>query len=468
MPTAAGFPRFLYDHSPAFVRGIPGLVPFGWRIGHQYRRTLKFLLKSDRWPAADLKNFQEAQLANLLERAIRNVPYYSRYSGLLGRSPWDILREIEPVDKATIQKDPKRFIDPTFPKASTYLTSTGGTSGSPLEIVSDKRGFQIEWAFMMAQWARAGFHPGMRRATFRGVPFQGGRLWQNNPVYDEVQFSPFAMSELSLNEYVRRIREYKPDFLYGYPSALTILGNYIEGRKISDFPAVRGLLCGSENIQEGQRKFLQSVFSARLFSWYGMSEKVVLAGECEHSPAYHSFPQYGVTEIRTKDGNLSQEAGAEGEVVGTGFINRAMPFIRYRSQDYSSIIGDQCHLCGRHFLLLDAVRGRWTQEMLLGANGAPISITALNMHGAVFSNVLQFQFHQKKKGEVTLRIVPASEFFERDRERILHALKDKTGNELVWKIETVKQIRRTPRGKGIFLIQECADHPDLGSKECAN
>lgn len=454
MPSAAGLARWAYDRAPAPLRRLSSAVPFGWRIGAHYRRTLAFLLRSERWSAEELKAYQEARLQILLERAIRNVPHYSRYAPLLGRPCWDILRDIEPVGKATVQRDPDRFIDRSVPSRATYRTSTGGTSGQPLDIVLERAGFQIEWAFMVAQWMRAGFKPGMRRATFRGVPFPGGRLWQGNPVYDELQFSPFAMNETNLVRYLEKLRDYRAEFLYGYPSALTQIAKFLEDHQDETLPPIKGMLCGSENIREGQREYLERVFGARLYSWYGMSEKVILAGECEGSHLYHAFPQYGVTEVIDAQGGLTSEPGTRGELVGTGFTNSAMPFIRYRLGDFASIVSDHCSTCGRNHLLLGDVHGRWVQEMVIGKTGAHISLTALNMHGTVFSRILRFQFHQREIGRATLRVVPAPSFQAPDAEALKRSLEDKTGEEIEWMIEQVTDIPLTLRGKGVFLVQE--------------
>jgi phenylacetate-CoA ligase len=401
---------------------------------------------------------QSAELARLIERACRRVPFYrERYSHLLGHDPWEALRRIEPVTKKDVQRDPERFTDPTVPRRATYETSTGGTSGRPLRIVLDKLGFQIEWAFQVAQWMRAGYRPGMRKATFRGVAFPKGRLWQENPVYDEVQFSPFAMSAANLPHYVVKLREWSPEFLYGYPSALTLLARWLEDHSDPAFPRVRGLLCGSEDIRPGQREYLERVFGARMFSWYGMSEKVILAGECEGSATYHSFPQYGITEIIDRQGTLSADPGAAGELVGTGFINRSMTLIRYCTGDHSEIVGDHCEACGRNHRLLGPVRGRWIQEMVIGRSGARVSLTALNMHGHVFKGIDQFQFHQREQGCCTLRVVAPQPLAVEAQERIIGALRDKTGHDVDWSLEQVAHIDLSSRGKGIFLVQELAE-----------
>jgi phenylacetate-CoA ligase len=455
VPSAAGLARAMYDRLPAPLRRATGLVPFGWRIGATYRETLARVLETDRWSAAKLRELQGRELARVLDRAIRNVPYYQRrYGHLLGQEPWRALAEIEPLEKKDLQADPEAFLDPTVPKRATYVTSTGGTSGQPLSLVLDKAGFQLEWAFMVAQWMRAGYRPGARKATFRGVAFPGGRIIQENPVYDELQLSPFAMSAENLPRYVEAIREFRPEFLYGYPSAMTLLSKWLQAHPEVKLPKPKALLCGSEGVLEGQRELLEGVFGARLFSWYGMSEKVILAGECEKTSLYHSFPQYGVTEILDANGNLSSEQGAEGELVGTGFTNASLPFIRYRTGDFSRIAGLGCEGCGREHLLLDGVRGRWVQEMVIGRRGTRISLTALNMHGEVFKGVERFQLHQRERGRVALRLVCPGGLTDAVRGRILKALLDKTGDEVEWTIEQVPEIKLSPRGKSVFLVQE--------------
>lgn len=460
MASPTGAVRWIYDSLPPSLKRSVSVIPFAYRVGSVYRSTLRFLLESDRWEKTALREYQTRRLAGLLEGALRRVPHYQRYRRLLGRPAWQILAHIEPIEKADVQADPEKFLDPAQRLSSTYLTSTGGTSGQPLSIRLDKEGFQLEWAFMVAQWMRVGFRPGMRRATFRGVPFPSMALWQENPVYDELQFSPFAMTDGNLPRYVDMIRAYRPFFLYGFPSALTILAHYVEAHAEQDFPEISALLCCSENVRDGQREYLEKVFRARFFSWYGMSEKVILAGECEGTSLYHAFPQYGITEVRDARGDLSSQPGAEGELVGTGFINKAMPFIRYRLGDFAQIVGEHCDACGRHFPLLGPVRGRWIQEMIVGRSGARISLTALNMHGDAFADVTRFQFHQREKGKVTLRVVPAGACLSDSAvKRITEALRAKCGDDVEWIIAQVPSVELTSRGKGIFLVQELPTEP---------
>ncbi|MBU1317712.1 MAG: AMP-binding protein, partial [candidate division Zixibacteria bacterium] len=318
----------LYLKAPRPVKESVRLIPFGFRMGAAYRRTLRFLVASDKWGHDQYRAYQERELARLLNLAIRYVPHYKRYDSLLSRPPFDILREIEPVTKSEIQRDLDSFVLPESMRGKHYVAYTGGSSGHPLKMFLNNDVAEIEWAYMVAQWMRAGYRPGDKRVSFRGVEFKNDResTVRQNPVYNEILLSPFDMTDENLARYVKVIKKQKPKFLRGYPSALMILSRYIEQNQITDLPELTALLCSSEGFTDELRQMLERVFRTRFYSWYGMTEKAVLAGECEKSTSYHVFPQYGITEIMDAEGNLSSEPGCEGEIVGTGFLNRAMPF----------------------------------------------------------------------------------------------------------------------------------------------
>jgi phenylacetate-CoA ligase len=218
-------------------------------------------------------------------------------------------------------------------------------------------------------------------------------------------------------------------------------------------PRFRAVLAASENLYPGQREFIESFFGARLFSWYGHTENVILAGECEVSNDYHIFPEYGVAEVIKEDGSPAHREGEVGELVGTSLDNFAMPLIRYRTDDWA-VIGPSGCACGRSYKLLKETRGRWHQEMLIGELDNLISVTALNVHSDVFDNVRQLQFYQREKGRVELRIMRKPAYSERDSRRILAALNEKTGDTLEVSLSFPEEIPLMPRGKFRFVIRD--------------
>ncbi|MGB2986394.1 MAG: phenylacetate--CoA ligase family protein, partial [Phycisphaerae bacterium] len=219
---------------------------------------------------------------------------------------------------------------------------------------------------------------------------------------------------------------------------------------------IRGIITESEIVYPKQRQTIEETFGCRCLSCYGHTEKVVAAAECERSTDYHVWPTYGYFELLDDTGQPLTTPGRRGEIVGTGFINTVMPFIRYRTGDHATYVGDHCEACGRAHPLIRDVRGHRVQEMLILLDGSQVSWTALNAHDDTFRNVRQFQFYQDAPGRAVLRVVPANGFGEADCQRIARQLQRKLGERLALTIEPVDVIPLTERGKAIYVDQRIA------------
>ena len=46
-------------------------------------------------------------------------------------------------------------------------------------------------------------------------------------------------------------------------------------------PKIQAVLLGSEGTSDEQRDLIERGLGARAFTWYGLSERVALGGECE-------------------------------------------------------------------------------------------------------------------------------------------------------------------------------------------
>ncbi len=191
----------------------------------------------------------------------------------------------------------------------------------------------------------------------------------------------------------------------------------------------------------------------RIWSFYGHTEQAVLAGECEKSTYYHIFPEYGVTELISRDENPLNHEGEVGEIAGTGFNNYAMPFIRYKTGDLAVYTQQKCS-CGRNYQLIEKVEGR-LQEFVVAKDGHLIPLGDMQIF-FVFDNIKQFQFYQDKKGEVIFNIVRKKSYTNIDTKYIYSELNKKLGNDMDLKIHFVENIPRTKNGKYRFLIQKLA------------
>ena len=334
--------------------------------------------------------------------------------------------------------------------------TTGGTYGRPLTFYLGADRSAIEYAYLLACWRRVGFTPGTNLAVFRGrvVDADGtGLRHEYDPILRHHYYSTFHMNDKNMRRYLEHVRTLGSCFLHVYPSSVAMLARFVERAGIEPLRNIRGVIAESEIVYPRQRQLAERVFGCRYFSCYGHSEKLVLAAECEHSDQYHVWPTYGYFELLDERDNSVTEPGRRGEIVGTGFINRVVPFIRYRSGDHATYLGDRCDACGREHTLITDIRGHRTQEMLVASDGSLISWTALNMHDDTFRNVRQFRFLQDVPGRAILRIVPTDGFNEGDRLRIQQNMDRKLDDRVGVTLELTESIPLSPRGKNIYVEQ---------------
>jgi phenylacetate-CoA ligase len=297
----------------------------------------------------------------------------------------------------------------------------------------------------------------MPLAVFRGrvvQPDSSGLYHEYDPLLRHHYYSNFHMTDENMRRYVEHVRQIGQCFLHVYPSSAFTLALFLRRSGLAVPRNIKGLLVGSETVVPAHRHYVEETFGVRYYSWYGHSEKLVLGVECEHSTDYHIWPTYGYFELLDPAGHPVTTPGEQGEIVGTGFINKVMPFIRYRTGDYATYVGDRCEACGRQHPILRNVHGRWPSGALVTTDGSLIAMTAINVHDDTFSNVRQFQFYQDTPGKAVLRIVPGTGFSEADQERIQRSLAPKLGGRVSFVIQLVDSVPLTPRGKAVYVDQK--------------
>ncbi|MGQ9690246.1 MAG: phenylacetate--CoA ligase family protein [Thermoproteota archaeon] len=113
--------------------------------------------------------------------------------------------------------------------------------------------------------------------------------------------------------------------------------------------------CSGEVLDEKTREFLELAFKCRVFESYWANEVGCIAWECDRREGKHINSDLMLLEV--VDGNEPVGAGERGEIVVTGFMNYAMPLIRYRIGDIGVLETEKCS-CGRGLPLLRSVKGR--------------------------------------------------------------------------------------------------------------
>ena len=144
---------------------------------------------------------------------------------------------------------------------------------------------------------------------------------------------------------------------------------------------LRRAFVGAEPHTEGTRHRIEGVFGVDVYNSYGLTEMngPGVAFECEHKSGLHLWEDNFLLEIVDPVSGEPLPEGECGELVLTTLRREAMPILRYRTRDITSIIPEPC-ACGRTHRRLHRITGR-TDDMLIvrGVNIFPQQIERVLM-----------------------------------------------------------------------------------------
>lgn len=446
--------KHVYLHSPILLKRLFSHIPWSYRMGSEYRKTYSFLERSLYWSKQKWKDYQTDKLRSLMLYCYNTVPFYQSLfkDHKINPNAHDIWKEyykIPIIDKEKVANNIESFLPLIVSKSKIYSATTGGTTGKPMQIYYEPRSYGREWAYKIFFWNLAiGYRPTNKKATFRGVSLADD-LYVENPVYNEIRFSPFHLDNNHIERIVKKFLDYKPEYIHGYPSALEQLAKYFLKNDIH-FNNIKGAILISENIFPYQRELIAKAFRCKVYSFYGHSERLIFASMGPGLNQYYAHPAYGITELIDESGRPIKDVANNGELVGTGFINLGMPLLRFRTGDYSTWVKPSSPI---EMPALGYIKGRWNQEYLIGRNGKKVSLTALNMHSNVYKKVRNMQYVQNILGVVIINIIADREYNKEDENYIKKEHMDKLGNQFTIKFNYVDSLERTKAGKMKFLVQ---------------
>jgi len=418
-----------------------------------------FIEESQWWSDDQIKDYQWKEIKKILEYAYHNIPYYRNVLKKLDASPHDFknftdFEQFPFLTKKILGEESEQFIPIGRKKEEFNYYTTGGSTGEPLGFYLDNSMSVIAEAFMSNQWKRVGFYPKDLVVRLRGDKVPGGKLWTYQSSSNSYVFSSFHLTKENIMKMVEKINKIRPVFFHVYPSSLWLFTALMKELNLSLNFHPKAIFSGSEKLFDFQRREFELFYKARVFSWLGMSEQAVLAGECEYSEKYHAFPQYSYIELVDEDDKKISSAGEDGEIVGTNLFNKVIPLIRYKTMDVACYDDKKCQ-CKRNFPILQSVRGR-TQEYLITKSGEKFALgpAIFGIHDRFFSSVKKIQFVQHEVGKVVLRVVMNSDSKKETIEKeLFRNFQEKVGRNIDLEIRYVDDIPRTKSGKHSYIIQ---------------
>lgn len=411
----------------------------GWVYGGAYKRFLKQI--DDINP--------EEKLLEMVNYAIENVPYYrKRYKDLRIHSVEEFEKKIGFIDKTEVMDHWDEFIADGVDLSKCNVGTTGGTSGKPMKLVLPQNRYVHSMAFWHKELKWFGWNYDTR-AIIRNHRIKDGSNYMVNPILKEFIFDAFRMDKDYSKTIWKIMKKNNIRFIHAYPSAAYQFLKFCKNQKF-DTSFINLCILTSEDVTEEQRYFIEEELKIKIYASYGHSEKLIMAGSSLYSSFYRIESCYGYCELVDENLKLIKINGKVGELVGTTFINKQFPLLRYRTGDFSSYADYN----SKDYKLLNRVQGHWDKSIVYRSDGTYTSQTALNLHGEVYEHIDGLQYIQEKIGELIVLVIPNQNYTEADTAYFKEHFQNAMGKDSVVDLRFVDNLIFQKNGKFLPLISK--------------
>ena len=413
----------------------------------------RYLSKSKNFTYENIIEYQNKKLEEIIKYAYYFIPYYKELFDKNRIKPEKIktindLSNIPILTKEIVRNKIDQLIcdNKYFQKNRPQIYYTSGTTGTPLKLYHDKYTNISKLAFYWHMWEIAGYKIGKKMAVISGAFADTNRLFNYKKLANTLYISIFKINKENSLEILDELIKFKCEILRGVPSAVHNFLRFIENNKNINRLNIKSVICVSENLLDFQRNYIKSILKADVFNMYCQWEHVCLAIECESGNMHHQM-ENGVLEILDNDNN-SLGYNRLGIITATGFYNRTMPLIRYKTGDLAVKKRSDCK-CNRNHDIIEKLDGR-AEEVIFTPDGRFVS--GLN---SAFKYIKGFDFAQiiqNKKDSIDVKIVKNNWFSENELKIFEQNLRLRLGNEIKINFYFVSDIERSKSGKAMLVI----------------
>lgn len=430
-----------------------------WReFDRGYEKLLRQFERQQWYTRSELEAFQNEKLRSIVRHAYDTVPFYRRHFDENNLVPSDVrvlsdLHKVPPVESDILRYKADDLVSNEAGPRDRIVGHTSGTTGQPKRILYDRQVCRAKNAADYRLKRSAGVDLGDPIAFLMGrsgVPIEqeAPPFWRDNHGLNHRLFSIFHLSPSRYDLYIDALQEFGADAIDGYPSTISMFAEAVKVRSRS--PALKAAFMSSEVALPYQRRAIEEAFDCETFDYYGLAERAVFATECEHHRGLHVNSDFGLCELLDEENEPVGEAGS-GRIVITGWHNRTMPLIRYKTNDWATLADEPCS-CGRAFPLLSSIDGR-QDDQIATPDGRYLDVSfAYEIMKPVDHGVAESQILQEEDGAVVVKIVPRSNVTEDEIDQVVGGFRRYMGQEAEVRLEICDSIPRDPSGKLRWLV----------------
>jgi len=341
--------------------------------------------------------------------------------------------------------------------------ASSGTTGKPIVVAYTQEDIADWTRAMVRSFAACGVHAGDIIQVAYGYGLFTGGLGAHYGA-EALGASVLPISGGNTDRQIMLLKDFGVTVICCTPSYfLHIMERAAEmGVNVKELPLRAGVF-GAEPWTEYMRERIEAGSSIKAYDIYGLSEIVGpgVAMECIHQSGPHIFEDMFYPEIIDPKTLQPLPDGMEGELVLTTLCKRAMPMIRYRTRDITSLLASRC-ACGRTIRRICRI-GRRSDDMLIirGVNLYPSQIEAALLK--VEGTLPHYQIivdRKKDLDSLEVQVEVTNEAIsdtvgalEQLRKRLAHAIEGVTGLRPELKLVAPRTLQRS-EGKAKRVLDQ--------------
>ena len=388
-------------------------------------------------PPCHLQELQLLRVRETVRRAYDHGKLFRERMDELGMAPDDV-RDLD--DIALLPFTVKADLRDTYPfgllaspmSEVVRLHVSSGTTGKPIVVAYTKEDIDV-WTNVMARsMAACGINRGDIIQNAYGYGLFTGGLGAHYGA-EALGATVIPISGGHTDRQIMIMCDFRVTAICCTPSYFIHLIDHAAGMGIDirELPIRIGIF-GAEPWTDSMRLRIERDGGIQAFDIYGLSEITGpgVAIECPHHDGLHLFEDHFYPEIVDSETGEVLPDGAEGELVLTTLSKKAMPMIRYRTRDITTLLRGACP-CGRTLRRMRRV-GRRSDDMFIirGINVFPSQIETALL--AVEGTLPHYQIELTRHGsldEIEVKVEVTPEVFT-DRVGSLEALSRKIEHEV--------------------------------------
>ncbi|WP_017613456.1 phenylacetate--CoA ligase PaaK [Nocardiopsis salina] len=334
---------------------------------------------AERTSVDELRATQLTRLQWTLKHAYENVPLYKRKFDEAGVRPED-LRRLEDLEH--FPHTTKADLRDTYPfgmfavpqEQVSRIHASSGTTGRPTVVGYTEEDIDT-WAGVVARSVRAaGGRPGHKVHVSYGYGLFTGGLGAHYGA-EKLGCTVIPASGGQTAKQVQLIQDFRPEIIMVTPSYMLTLMDEFERQGIDPrTTSLRTGIFGAEPWTEQMRREIEDRFDINAVDIYGLSEVMGpgVANECvETKDGLHIWEDHFYPEVLEPVSQDVLPDGDYGELAFTSLTKQAMPVIRYRTRDLTTLRPGTARPMRR----MDKVTGRSDDMIILrGVNVFPTQI----------------------------------------------------------------------------------------------